>query len=202
MRSTNQVKYIRAEKQKARPRGTRQLSIVIIGFMGSGKSALGARLAKRLGFSFVDLDRAIVQRAGCSIPEIFLRQGEVAFRRMETKVLRQVLRPGQVVATGGGAPLSAKNRRLLARTRVIWIDPSWHELWSRLRRLFRTMPGARPLLGGSSASQLKSQAAVRRLWSSRRAHYQRCADARVRVPAGERASVTLTKLVAAVTRLS
>jgi shikimate kinase len=77
----------------------------LVGFMAAGKSTLGAPLAQALGLGFVDLDEAIVQDTGTTIPELFARHGEAHFRAVEARVLRQVLALGPVVLACGGGVL-------------------------------------------------------------------------------------------------
>ena len=89
-------------------------NIVLVGFMGSGKSSIGRILARRLGYRFVDTDRKIIEREGMEISEIFALHGEDYFRERETDVLRTLLGRDQcVVATGGGIVLREHNRPLL-----------------------------------------------------------------------------------------
>jgi len=101
--------------------------IILIGLMGSGKSILGKQLASRLSLDLVDLDDLIVSQAGKTIPEIFKDEGEEAFRALESKVLAEALAQDneQIIATGGGAVLSAENRALMKQNGyVIWLDAS------------------------------------------------------------------------------
>ncbi len=85
--------------------------VVLIGFMGAGKSTVGAILAARLGRILVDTDRLVEERAGMPIPRLFTEKGEHEFRRVETEVLQTLhARRGIVVATGGGAPIQPANR--------------------------------------------------------------------------------------------
>jgi shikimate kinase len=85
-------------------------SIVLIGFMGTGKTAVGKKLAERLGLEFIDLDAVIEQRRGVTISEIFRRHGEPHFRRLEKEALAKVARRNDVVlAAGGGAVLDREN---------------------------------------------------------------------------------------------
>ncbi|WP_022728743.1 shikimate kinase [Fodinicurvata sediminis] len=86
--------------------------IVLVGLMGAGKSCVGRRLATRYGLSFIDADSEIEAAAGCSIPEIFARDGEEAFRTGERKVIARLLRSDKpaVIATGGGAYMNAETR--------------------------------------------------------------------------------------------
>src|SRR5437764_10041397 len=86
-------------------------SIVLVGMMGAGKSSVGRRLAARLGLGFVDADGEIETAAGMTIPEIFTRHGEAAFRSGEARVIARLLDGGpQVMATGGGAFMNADTR--------------------------------------------------------------------------------------------
>ncbi len=90
------------------------MKIVLIGFMGTGKSVVGCRLAERLGLSFVDVDDAIEEAAGLPIPEIFASEGESGFRRRERDLIASLAtRRDCVIATGGGAVLDPENVRNL-----------------------------------------------------------------------------------------
>ena len=83
------------------------LPLAIIGFMGSGKSTLGKQIAEKKGIGFTDLDRYISESTGRTISSIFKEYGEERFREIESQCLHDVLRiPDQVVAMGGGTPLS------------------------------------------------------------------------------------------------
>lgn len=97
--------------------------VVLIGFMGSGKSTVGPLLARRIGVPFVDLDRYIVRQAGRTIPEIFAVEGESGFRERESKALREILaQPPHVVAAGGGVVERVENREMLqAHARCVWL---------------------------------------------------------------------------------
>lgn len=90
------------------------MNITLTGFMGTGKTAVGKQLAKRLGWRFVDIDRLIEERAGKSVARIFAEHGEAVFRRLENRMIRRVTQSHeQVIATGGGAFVNPQNRRLL-----------------------------------------------------------------------------------------
>lgn len=118
-------------------------SLYLIGMMGSGKTSTGRPLAERLGYGFVDADAVIEQAAGCSIPEIFQRDGEAEFRALEKQVLSSISqRHSLVVATGGGVVTQQENWGLLHSGIVIWLDVVQDQLLKRLQA-DKTM---RPLL--------------------------------------------------------
>ena len=108
--------------------------VVLVGLMGSGKSAVGRRAAKQLGIEFKDSDQLIVKAAGISIVEIFELAGEVKFREMERKTLSNlVLASPQIIATGGGAFCQdATADLLLQHTLTIWLKASPATLLSRI----------------------------------------------------------------------
>ncbi len=98
-------------------------SIVMVGLMGCGKSAVGRRLAARLGLPFVDADEEIEKAAGQSIEDIFTEHGEPYFREGERKVLARLMRSGpQVLATGGGAFMNAETRAAISERGIsVWL---------------------------------------------------------------------------------
>ena len=109
-------------------------SLYLVGMMGSGKTSAGRPLAERLGYGFVDADAVIEQAAGCSIPEIFERDGEAGFRALESQVLNAISqRHSLVVATGGGVVTQQENWGLLHSGIVIWLDVVPEQLMQRLR---------------------------------------------------------------------
>jgi len=144
--------------------------IVLIGMMGSGKSAIGQRLAARLGLRFVDADAEIVAAARMSIPEIFAKYGEGYFRDGERRVMLRLLNNGPaVLATGGGAFLDPRTRRRIAERGVsIWFDADHETLLRRVRR-----KSDRPLLQTADPA-----ATLRRLMDERYPVYAH-ADIRV-----------------------
>jgi shikimate kinase len=86
-------------------------NIVLIGFMGTGKSTVGRFLAEKLSWDLVDTDHYIEKQEGMTIPELFSTKGETYFREIETRAIREIMgRTKQVVATGGGAVLAETNR--------------------------------------------------------------------------------------------
>jgi len=119
-----------------RPREYRRRHIYLIGFSGSGKSAIGARLAAKLKRWFIDTDKETAARFKASIPSVFEHCGERAFRREETSVIKRIaqIEPPAVVALGGGSIERMSNRRLMQRSGiVIYLRCSLRELCRRLR---------------------------------------------------------------------
>ena len=109
-------------------------SLYLVGMMGSGKTSTGRPLAERLGYGFVDADAVIEQAAGCSIPEIFERDGEAGFRSLESQVLSAISqRHSLVVATGGGVVTEPENWGVLHSGIVIWLDVVPDQLMQRLK---------------------------------------------------------------------
>lgn len=95
-------------------------NIVLIGFMGTGKSSVGKLLAYRLGKSFIDIDRKIEKEFGITIPEIFAQFGEESFREKEQAVVAKIARyKNVVIATGGGVVLNPRNMELLRQKGII-----------------------------------------------------------------------------------
>ena len=112
------------------------LTVYLIGFMGAGKTTLGKAVAEILGWEFIDVDQLIENDAGMSISEIFAREGEVHFRKLETDALIR-LAIGQsgnrIIATGGGAPCHGENMALLNQLGVtIYLNPKIETLTLRL----------------------------------------------------------------------
>lgn len=144
--------------------------VVLIGFMGSGKTAVGRRLARRLGYDFIDTDHLIEERVGMPIPEFFERRGEAEFRRVEHEVIKALApaRPS-VIATGGGTFVQPANRDPLRRLGpVVCLVTS---LETALERVARN--DNRPLASGKDAA-----ARLGKLLEERLPHY-RTADVMV-----------------------
>jgi shikimate kinase len=120
--------------------------VALVGFMGSGKTAIGKALSARLGLEFVDLDERIEASAGATIPSLFLTLGEPGFRRLENSLLIRISETSApfVLSCGGGAVVLETNRLLLKeRFLSVWIDVPEDELFRRLE----SDKGTRPLLG-------------------------------------------------------
>ena len=118
-------------------------TVVMVGMMGAGKTAVGTALARLLNVEFVDSDDEIVRAADRSIAEIFERDGEAFFRARETEVLGRLLRGTPcVLSTGGGAFLAETNRALICDAGVsVWLRADLDVLWHRVRH-----KATRPLL--------------------------------------------------------
>lgn len=118
-------------------------SVVLVGMMGAGKTAVGTILARKLAVPFCDSDDEIVQAAGAGIADIFARDGEAFFRARETEVIGRLLRGAPcILSTGGGAFLAAHNRAMIHDLGVsVWLDVDLEILWQRVR-----YKNTRPLL--------------------------------------------------------
>ncbi len=118
-------------------------TVVLVGMMGAGKTAVGRTMAAKLGVAFRDSDHEIERAADRTIAEIFDRDGEPFFRQKESMVISRLLdAPPSVLSTGGGAFLSAENRAMVsARGVSVWLDAGLDLLWARVRH-----KGTRPLL--------------------------------------------------------
>jgi len=127
-------------------------NIILIGFMGTGKTTVGLRLAESLGWTFTDTDKQIEELTGKSIPEIFAEEGEEYFRQLETEVLERLRsRDRLVVSTGGGAVLRAANREAMLRSGlVVALKADADTIISRVRG-----DANRPLLAGDLEGKVK-----------------------------------------------
>jgi shikimate kinase len=142
----------------------RPVNVILVGFMGAGKSVCGRLLARRLGRCFVETDDMIVAREGRSIPEIFAHDGEKRFRELEAEVLDLLrLKSGDVVATGGGFPCGEGRMEVLRELgAVVWLRGDLRELYERARQV-----GERPMLAGRSFVDIEA------LYRQREAYYAR-----------------------------
>ena len=120
--------------------------IVLSGFMGSGKTMVGLKLAQRLQLNHIDTDKVIEIMEGRSITQIFNTEGEDYFRKLESELLASAVdTPGQIViSTGGGAILAAENRELLKNTQVFFLKASPEVIYERVKD-----DTSRPLLAGA-----------------------------------------------------
>lgn len=118
-------------------------TVVLVGMMGAGKSAVGRALAEHLDVPFLDSDEALTEAANMSIAEIFERDGEPFFRAREAEVIARLMdTPGAVLSTGGGAFLREENRAVIDQKGVaVWLKADLDLLWSRVKH-----KDTRPLL--------------------------------------------------------
>jgi shikimate kinase len=157
-------------------------AIALIGFMGAGKSAVGRELSRRTGWPRHDTDERIREQFGISIPDIFARHGEPAFRDAETALLKTLQRGlASIVVTGGGIILREENVRILrGMGRLIWLDADEETLWQRASR-----HSTRPLLQTPDP-----RARFGELLRERLPRYQTAADHRINASRSSIAVVT------------
>ena len=162
---------MRASNPAKTRRGRRGVGVVIlVGFMGAGKSSVGRTLGEQLGWEFEDLDDRVERREQRKVAEIFRDAGELGFRQAEHAALKELLIElrtggGRVVALGGGAFAHEQNSRLIERRGVptVFLDASAEELWRRCRQQEERQGKERPLLGNLDS--------FRTLYQNRRPHY-------------------------------
>lgn len=147
-------------------------NVALIGFMGTGKTAVGEALAKRLDRKFVELDWLIERKAGKSIPDIFQQDGEVAFRDLEIEVTRETAREKNlVIACGGGIVLNKINiDRLRENSVIVYLTASPRAILKRVS----SEEGQRPLLEVANPTLT-----IRELLRFRKPFYERAADIRI-----------------------
>ena len=144
------------------------MELILIGFMGSGKTTISRMLGKMLNTSVTDLDDEIVRRAGMTIPDIFAQNGEEYFRQLEHDTLADIIKSDQVIlATGGGTPMRPDNLTILkdTSTPVVLLKASAMET---LRRI-----------GGDSGRPLAKsldEKGIADLQAQRQVNYDACAD--------------------------
>jgi shikimate kinase len=143
-------------------------NIILVGFMGTGKSSIGKRVAKQLGFQFLDTDQLVTDRAGLAVSEIFAQQGEAAFRDLETSVLISRGHLNRcVIATGGGLVIREENRALLREMGfVVGLTATEEVIFERVSRNDK-----RPLLQTEDP-----RATLRRLLEAREPFYRDAAQ--------------------------
>ena len=145
-------------------------AVVLIGFMGAGKSSVGRMVSEKLGWAFEDLDARIEQLEERTVAEIFRDSGEERFRRAEYRALKQVLGEieagaGKIVALGGGTFVQSQNAELMetADVATLFLDASVEELWRRCKEQAKREQIERPLV--------RDLASFRELYQIRRPHY-------------------------------
>lgn len=146
-------------------------NLVLIGFMGCGKTSVGVKLSYRMRRTVEDTDKLIERREGRSVSEIFSDDGEEYFRQLETELLRELTEKegwnGRIYSVGGGTPVSAENRRLLRKLgTVVYLRVSPETVYNRLKN-----DTSRPLLQCGDPLER-----IRTLMEERREAYETCAD--------------------------
>lgn len=128
-------------------------NVILVGFMGAGKTAVGRLLARRLGRCFVEADDLIVAREGRPIPEIFRVSGEARFRELEAEAVESLrLKRGDVIATGGGLPCREGRMDVLRSLgTVVWLKGEVEEMYERAKRA-----GERPMLSRRSGAEVET----------------------------------------------
>lgn len=145
-------------------------NIVLIGFMGSGKSTVGRELHQRLGYPLIDMDRCIEESMGKKITEIFKEEGEAAFRDFETLQLLEISKntdENKIISTGGGIVIRPQNRSLLRKLGyVVWLHAPEDVIYERTSRSHD-----RPLLNHADAREkISTLLAEREPWYRETAH--------------------------------
>lgn len=143
-------------------------NIILIGFMGTGKTTVSRQLQQTYGLRMVDMDIEIERREGRKIPEIFAEEGEEYFRNLETELLRELqLQEDLVISCGGGTPLRACNVVEMKKNGIVFLlDASPELIYERVKNSHH-----RPLL-----EQNKSVEAIRKLLASRQERYEAAAN--------------------------
>jgi shikimate kinase len=138
-------------------------NVILVGFMGAGKSSVGRLLARRLGRCFVETDDMIIAREGKPIPEIFREHGEARFRELEAEALEALrLKSGDVIATGGGFPCREGRMEVLRDLgTVVWLAGEFADLHERAGRT-----GGRPMLAARAPAELEE------LYRTRQTYYR------------------------------
>jgi shikimate kinase len=144
--------------------------VILIGYRGTGKTVVAERLARLLGWSWVDGDILLESRAGCTICEVFANEGEAGFRARETSLLKELCAlENRVVATGGGAVLDPDNRELMKCSgRIVWLTADAETIHQRVLGDDTSSTRRPPLTTGGIAE-------IRQLLAQREPHYRACA---------------------------
>jgi shikimate kinase len=160
-------------------------SIALIGFMGSGKSTLAQSLAARSGKRLIEVDSLISETAGKSIQDIFREDGEIAFRELEIKVIKDIASGHhQIIDCGGGVPLNKINiDRLRQNAIIVWLTASPDIILSRTA----IKGNERPLL-----REKHNIAEIQRMISSRELYYQAAADIKIDTSKSDISTLTET----------
>lgn len=144
--------------------------VYLVGYMGSGKSAIGKRLSYFLRMPYYDMDKEIVRREKMTIPEIFEQKGESYFRKVETDFLRNFRDEFCIISTGGGVAVNPENRKIMRETGlVLFLDATFPDIWKRIHK-----DKNRPIVQRSTKQELED------LFYQRRKYYKHAAHINVR----------------------
>ncbi len=145
--------------------------IFLIGFMGSGKSTVGKKLASVLGWSFIDLDEEIEKKEGLKIATIFSEKGETFFRNAESEMLRSVaVRQNIVISTGGGTPCLGDNMDFMLKNGItVYLKLRPGQLHKRLKRASAERPLLKSISGDNLYGYIAGKLAEREKWYNRAA---------------------------------
>lgn len=136
--------------------------IYLVGFMGSGKSAIGRRLSYFLKMPYYDMDHEIVRQQGMSIPEIFEKYGEKRFREIETEFLRNFRDEACIISTGGGVATNEVNQKIMRRSGLVFfLDARFEDIYARIKN-----DKNRPIVQNSTQQELEV------LYNNRRKFYR------------------------------
>ncbi len=168
-------------------------TVVMVGMMGAGKTAVGRAVAAKLSVPFLDSDAEIEAAANLSVPEIFERDGEVFFRKRETEVIARLLDTAcGILSTGGGAFLAETNRKIISQRGVsVWLNADIELLWNRVKH-----KDTRPLLRTADP-----KATLAGLYAARVPFYRQ-ADIAVACDAGLSIDAMADRVVAALAKRS
>ncbi len=135
--------------------------VYLVGYMGSGKSAIGKRLSFATKWPFYDMDDEIERKTGMAIPEIFERYGEAYFRDLETAFLRNLREDDCIIATGGGVAMREENRAIMRETGLVFfLNAPFRDIWRRI-----ATDKNRPIVQSSTREELEQ------LYDKRKPHY-------------------------------
>ncbi|MFJ7731530.1 shikimate kinase [Lysinibacillus sp. NPDC097231] len=142
--------------------------IYLVGFMGSGKSALGRRLSYLLKMPYYDMDHEIVRQQGMTIPQIFEKYGEARFREIETEFLKNFRDEACIISTGGGVAINAENRKIMRRSGLVFfLDATFEDIYKRIQHDVN-----RPIVQSSTKEELEKLYHYRRKFYREAGHIQ------------------------------
>lgn len=165
------------------------MNIFLLGYMGSGKSTIGKILAKKMVLNFLDFDDYLEEKEGRTINEIFAQQGEIYFRKLETRILKEIItkKNDTVISLGGGTPCYGNNMKLIKNTSAtsVYINVSVKELSNRLWEA----RAQRPLLAHQDTPQ-KLEEYVRKHLFERSFYYNQAA---LKITAADRSALEIAQ---------